>query len=643
VATVPGKFFWKLFVGNAALLVLVVATCFWLLLDEFDRFYAEELTRHLTAQGQSLIREIEPRLDRLTEKELDDFAKKAGIPGEEGTQITIALPDGRVIADSVDQTGRVESLANLDEMRQALSTGVGQCTRWSGESFKLMKHVAVRVGAGDDPKAVVRVSLPVTGLVARAMAARRLLLTFACIVLLAAVALALGLARLWTQPIARITATARSLSEGNLAARAPVVGTDEVAQLARSLNRMRDVLARQLKANLRQRRTLEYLLAQLHEGVVVADPDGKIVLINPTAADLLDLAVSFPGGADDIQGLTVEACIPQHELQQMLLPIEEQDATPDDGESWTPASGRGGAGEDGFREHRLSYRRRSGEVTLLARAWNITLPAHDDEDETDDADAGAGADGRRTPGRLLVLTDITELTRSMKIKTDFVANASHELRTPLAAIRGAVETLVSIGEGGDAESRRKLLNIIDRHNRRLEAMVGDLLELSRLESASARFEPHKLRLYELMKDLRERFGERIEAKGQHLATHTPPDQDVVYANPHLLRLVLDNLVDNAVKFTPPGGHVVVTADLDADALCLSVRDDGCGIPLTEQHRVFERFYQVQSARSGPDRGTGLGLAIVRHATAAMDGIVELTSEPSQGATFTVTIPQPTSD
>jgi signal transduction histidine kinase len=176
-------------------------------------------------------------------------------------------------------------------------------------------------------------------------------------------------------------------------------------------------------------------------------------------------------------------------------------------------------------------------------------------------------------------------------------------------------------------------------------MVADLLNLSRIESSPSQFKPHELNLRELLGDVHARFSDRLREKTLEWQLDLPPQLHTVEGNLHLLRLILDNLVDNAIKFTEPGGHIRVVCRMERpDAtedrrLLIEVTDDGCGIPDADQARVFERFYQVERARSGPSRGTGLGLSIVRHAVTAMRGTVELVSRLGIGTNVSIRIPQ----
>jgi len=436
--------------------------------------------------------------------------------------------------------------------------------------------------------------------------------------LVVTVALAVGLARLWSRPIAHITAVARSLSRGDLSTRATVSGADEIALLAASLNQVRDDLVQQVQTIDHQRRTLESLLTQLGEGIVVAGPDGRIVLCNQEARELLLPDTAADNGHRDWVGRLVEECIPQLELQQLLLPGGSAAATP------------GGTA----REARVQIRGRSGPVTLMARASDFALPRPAAQPEAEETVAG---------GRILVLTDITELARAIQMKTDFVANASHELRTPLAVIRASVETLLSLDPTQDPSRAITFLKSLERHTTRLEELVADLLELSRLESAQSPRQRSRVQLAEVFRELAERSAEAVASKQLRWETSMAAGFDgAVMVDPHLLRLTLENLVDNAVAFTGPGGTLRLSARTEADRVNIEVADTGCGIPPEEQERVFERFYQVERGRRGGaprQRGTGLGLSIVRHAVAAMRGFVRLESQVGVGTRVTVTIPR----
>jgi two-component system phosphate regulon sensor histidine kinase PhoR len=570
---------------------------------------------------------VEDRFDREHAAELE--RQLSGLTDDQ-IRVTLILTDGTVLADSKADRGQMESHASRAEVREALESGWGRDTRVSRTLGRNLTYLAVRVGPPEAPRGVVRTAMAVRSIGERATARETIIWTIALVGLAAAVIFALGLSWLWSKPIGRITETARGLSRGDFSARARVISHDELGVLARSLNEMRQNIVAQLTTIDRQRRTLESLLAQLHEAVVVAGPDGRVILINPAALAMLGTAPADPDAAKKQEGKTVEQCVPQYQLQQLLVP-GSQDASNGQTEDHASRDPR-------MQEVRLQLDAPAGKVSVLARAADIVLPGLT-ASHTDGASSA-------TMGRLLVLTDITELNRMIQVRADFAANASHELRTPLSAIRAAVETLMNLDFARDTESARQFAAMIERHSTRLEEMVSDLLALSRLESSPAQFRPEPVRIAELVSELHSHFRDRIEARQLHWSVVLAPDAETILASSHLLRLILQNLIDNAIQFTEPDGHIRIVVARQTDPVSqlpsasIAVEDTGCGIPEEEQNRVFERFYQVEKMRSGEGRGTGLGLSIVRHAAAAMKARLDLQSRPGQGTRVTIHIPQP---
>lgn len=272
-------------------------------------------------------------------------------------------------------------------------------------------------------------------------------------------------------------------------------------------------------------------------------------------------------------------------------------------------------------------------------ARTIELPAPGDRPRVVSI-SGALVRGDRLRSRaVLVLHDLTDLQRLESMRTDFVANVTHEMRSPLASILGYAETLVE-EERLPAADRLVYLERILRNSRRLDDIIRDLIELSRLEHATAP-EVERTDLAALIQETVDGFRDLARDRKIELEVHAgglPPTVDV---DAGLVRQALANLVDNAVKYTPARGRVTVTAEVDAsgESVAISVADTGPGIPPEHQVRVFERFYRVDTARSRALGGTGLGLAIVKHAAALHGGTVELESEgEGEGATFRMVLP-----
>ncbi|MFG0241822.1 MAG: sensor histidine kinase [Phycisphaerales bacterium JB054] len=259
------------------------------------------------------------------------------------------------------------------------------------------------------------------------------------------------------------------------------------------------------------------------------------------------------------------------------------------------------------------------------------------------------------PAVVITLRDVTEQAIAMQLKTDFVANASHELRTPLASIRTAAETMLEIGNESPA-MQTKLATMISSNAERLEELARDLLDLSRLESPETECEIVRADLRDIASGLAELFATSCTERGIELVFEIEPAHADIWTDEKLIRLVLRNLIDNAIKFAYEGTAVrVVASQVAAEAatpgngappstgrgtLRLQIIDRGIGIPLPQQQRVFERFYQVDEARTGSPRrrGTGLGLAIVKHALRALHGTIRVESVWQQGTTMTVDLP-----
>ncbi len=238
-------------------------------------------------------------------------------------------------------------------------------------------------------------------------------------------------------------------------------------------------------------------------------------------------------------------------------------------------------------------------------------------------------------GVLAVFLDVTELRRLESVRRDFVANASHELRTPVAAVRAAAETIRSAPE--DRAMAMRFIDIIERNSERLERLISDLLELSRIESPGFQFTLEPVSLAEVVQYVISLHGHRAEQKRITLRSELPADSRAVRADRRALELVFGNLLDNAIKYCPANAHVTVGAARSGDKVRVSVADSGPGIELQHLPRLFERFYRVDAGRSRELGGTGLGLAIVKHLVEAMGGSIAVESTVGAGTTFTFTL------
>ncbi len=408
-----------------------------------------------------------------------------------------------------------------------------------------------------------------------------------------AVCTAYLLARRFTRPLVELTGGAERLAEGDFGHTIRTAGSREVRALAQSFNAMTGRLAATFAELAHDREQLRTVLSGMVEGVVAFDAEQRVLFANERAAQLLE----FP---------------PDQAVGRKLWEVTRQRAVQELADKALRGAGP-------VREE-LDWK---GPADRSLAVYVSRLPGPD------------------SPGAVMVLHDISELRRLERLRQDFVANVSHELKTPLANIKSSVEVLLD-GAVEDPASRGLFLEQIDEQAVRLDALIKDLLSLARIEGGSAGLEFEAVPVEDAVHGCLDRHRTRAEAKrltvnGVALAG-CPPDL-AVWVDEEGLAQVLDNLVDNAIKYTPDGGRVTVRWEATPRQVCLEVVDTGIGIPERDQPRVFERFYRVDKARSRAMGGTGLGLAIVKHLTQAMGGTVQVASELGQGTTFRVCLPR----
>jgi len=412
-------------------------------------------------------------------------------------------------------------------------------------------------------------------------------------VVLAAVPIAYYLARRFTRPLHELAEGAHRLAEGDFALRIRPAGSSEVRDLANTFNIMTDRLALSFTELEHDKEQLRIILSGMADGVVAFDNDHRVVFANDRAAQLLE----FP--PDAFVGRKLWEVTRQRTIQEV--------------------ADKALRGVGPYREE-LDWK---GTAVKSLAIYALRLP------------------GPNSPGAVMVLHDTTEIRRLERLRQDFVANVSHELKTPLANIKSSVEVLID-GAAEDPATRGIFLTEIDDQANRLDALVGDLLSLARLESGDTPLEFENVPVEDAVHACLDRHRTRAEAKKLTLdgvALVGCPHNLAVRADDRALAQVLDNLVDNAIKYTPNGGRVTARWEVTTQHVCIEIVDTGIGIPEKDLPHVFERFYRVDKARSREMGGTGLGLAIVKHVTQAMKGHMKVTSVLGQGTTFRVCLPK----
>lgn len=500
---------------------------------------------------------------------------------ELGRRVTLIGVEGTVLGDSEFDGAaldRLESHAARSEVTDAMRGGSGVARRASPSTGEQQLYVA-RLAEG---RGVARVSIPTAQLDQSRRDARRAVFVGAAIALLAALALALVFARSVSRPVVELRDVAQAIADGDLTRRPTLDATGEIGELAAALRS----LAEQLDARLRALAADEGLLAQLiesrNEAVIAVDTGRRVVRMNETARRLLAVRETLPFPVD-------------------LLP-------------------RDVALRDALLAAFSGQQTEGAEVMVGGRTLAVT--------------ARPLADG----GAVLALFDLTTVRRLEAVRRDFVANVSHELRTPLTIIGGFAETLQA--DDLSPDDRRQFAQRILGNTLRMQRIVDDLLDLSRIESGGWVPNPAPADLRAIAADVLAAVHDAAGTKGLTLRSEIPADAADVVADATALRQVLSNLVENGVRYTATGS-VVLFAVRDADGVTIGVRDTGIGISVEHLPRIFERFYRADPGRARDQGGTGLGLSIVKHLVEAHGGRVSAESVLGAGTTIRATFPSTT--
>lgn len=364
-----------------------------------------------------------------------------------------------------------------------------------------------------------------------------------------------------------------------------------ISQIRYSHDNVRDDYLKQLTTSSVQRENFETILSSMVEGVIVIDAKGRIQHASPNFCQLLELR------SKETQGKLYWEVIWNQEIN------------------------------DSLREalaHKRAVRKEIGILDAQESFFSMQIsPVMGKED--------------KLLSLIAVFHDITELKKLEKVRTEFVANVSHELKTPLTAIKGFVETLRN-SVNDDPAAVARFLDIISKQTQRLENLVSDLLILSSIESREVRMNFVPEPLSPIVGTVVALQKKAIEAKGHRLTVDVPESLPKVLVDRQRMEQVFLNLLDNAVKFTPPAGQIAVRARWENPYVCVEVQDSGVGIPAEHLSRVFERFYKIDKSRSRDAGGTGLGLAIVKHIISAHQGKIEVESAVDQGSTFRIFLP-----
>lgn len=580
------RFFWKLFLTYTALNLTATMTFVVIVVGWQQQQVVDQIKQRLHDSATLVRSNIADVFPLGQTQELQ--ARVIRLGQEIDTRITLVAIDGTVLADSeksrLSQVQEMENHKDRLELVRAATLGTGTSQRTSPTLGERMLYVAIRIDGESAPLGLVRTALPMTEVLSQVAAIQRLIWSVAGLVSVSVVMLTYYLAARVVRPVRILTDAAESIAAGDYRHSVFLQTRDELGTLAESFNRMsRQLEGRELELQESSQR-LKAVLEGMVEGVIALDGRERIVLANAAAGRLLGFVPA------DVGGRTLLEVVRNRAIHEAI-----------------------GDNDQGSRRVEIELGGEDGRVIGVNATMLSTEPS---------------------TRCILVLHDVTELRRLESLRQEFVANVSHELKTPLSSIKAYAETLLD-GAIHDPNNNTRFVRRIEEQAERLHELILDLLSIAQIESGQQAFEIVAVNLEVVVRAClsehqaaAESRNIAIDISGELSGVHVRADEEG-------LRQILNNLVDNALKYTADGGQVRVACRPAGSAVFIEVRDTGIGISAKYLPRVFERFYRVDKARSRELGGTGLGLSIVKHLAQSFGGTVEVESEVGVGTVFTV--------
>ncbi|AFH60695.1 two-component system histidine kinase PnpS [Paenibacillus caseinilyticus] len=568
------------------------------------RMLQQSYIESLTASMERELRVIKATTDWRqsgSEPELFRFYsdRAAMLRASADARLTFIRSDGKVLGDSDHDPALMENHLEREEIRDASASKLyGSAIRYSSTVQRNLLYVAVPLLEGENVTGYLRMAMSLEDVEGSIRQVWFVLTGMLLAVFVIAGLISYRVAYSVTRPIELITSVARQITDMNYKYRVQVNKRDEIGQLGHAINRMADSLELQMNRISEDENRLKSVLESMTSGVIMIDREGKIALLNRSAEEILGFS------AKELLGKSFNQAKQQYEFTQLIQECIDV--------------------RDHIRDEVIFYypKERILEINLnpIAEA------------------------GGEWEGLLIVLHDITAVRRLERMRSEFVANVSHELKTPIAAVKGFAETLLA-GALNDKETARSFLQIIFDESERLNRLIGDILELSKIESKRIPLQFSPVHLEPFIGNCVHVMNTEAKKKGIELELNVDGDF-YMEADEDRLRQILINLLSNGISYTPEGGRVRLKVEqlvsgkevTEHDKVRFTIADTGIGIPKKDLPRIFERFYRVDKARSRSSGGTGLGLSIVKHLVELHKGTIRVESEVGVGTKFIIEMP-----
>lgn len=586
---------WRMVAIYVALIVLAMELTGLYVIRSLEQYYLANSNNTLYAQAQLASGFLSRYLAGKP-----DLGVVGGLVGDLGRQagadIAVLDPSGTVLGASRPSLFPPGGIVKRDEITLAMAGSRGEASGTDPETGERRISVAVPVRSGGRVTGVVHISASQERIYQTLGDIKAILLTASLIALAMTAGAAWALARTITDPIREITSRAAEMAAGNFDRQIQIRSDDEVGQLGTMFNHLTLRLRETLGEISDEKAKMEAVLAYMADALLAVDPSGRVLLINPAAADMLGLnpeaVLGRPAGPVlfKMPGL-------EETLREVLR-------------TKSPASGQFSPGSDPSRVYK-------GDLAPLKNREG------------------------RPVGVVAVFHDISELQKLDRLRREFVANVSHELKTPLTTIKSYVETLLD-GAGEDTAIRDKFLSVVASETDRMARLVSDLLNLSQLDSGRVFMDIAPAEPLGVVENVLGKLRVQTERKKLRFETVLREPVPQVMADEDKLEQVLNNIISNAIDFSPEGGRVLIEVYPGSSGsppeVVFRVRDEGIGIPPEDLPRIFERFYRVDKARSRALGGTGLGLSIAREIVRAHGGKISIESAPGAGTAVVFSVP-----
>ncbi|MBU1712776.1 MAG: PAS domain-containing protein [Proteobacteria bacterium] len=554
------------------------------------QFYVEQTAMNLEARANLLKEQVTHYLLAGDEKNIDLLCKRAGKASN--TRITVIHPSGKVLGDTEKDPVEMVNHSDRPEIVKAMNGETGTYTRYSDTLLEPMMYLAILLTEDGKPVGVLRTSVSISAIEKRLEIIQKRTSLGVLVIALLAVFASLLFSRYISRPIEKIREGAGRFAKGDLSYRLSVFDSAETETLARTMNDMAANLDERMQTIIRQRNEIEAVLSSMTEGVIAVNSDENIISVNQTAARM------FHKQPSELLNRSVQETVRNPDFQRFVR-ISLLDENP--------------------REEDIFFHLK-GELLLNTRSAPLK-----------------NTGGERI-GILIILNDVTRIRHLENMRRDFAANVSHEIKTPLTAIKGFTETLMA-GALNNTEEAARFVGIIENHTNRLIAIIEDLMKLSVIEqnSGDKNISLTECRILPILSSAVLICQQKMDEKEIRILSSC--DRDLTArVNAALMEQAFVNLLDNAIKYSEPGGTIEIEATKNDSEVAVAFLDHGIGIRREHLSRLFERFYRVDASRSRKLGGTGLGLAIVKHIVIANAGKITVESSPGKGSRFVIHIP-----